>query len=182
LRPANTEYILCSNDRPDIHIVVRPLVYPANSFKDLAFLIPETCKSGDISNPPPKFIVFFDDMKETQEACKYLRSRLSESLRDKVKYFHATMTQSYREEETVRFFNSDIWGMCCTDAFGMGVDLSDIEIVIQFKATCNLCTLWQRFGRAACGSGKEGTAILLVERKDTKEGRLVKEQAQKKRR
>ena len=45
------------------------------------------------------------------------------------------------------------------------MDLPDIEIIVQFKATCTLCTLWQRFGCAARGSGYQATAILLVEKK-----------------
>jgi superfamily II DNA/RNA helicase len=54
------------------------------------------------------------------------------------------------------------------------MDLPNIKIVVQWKATCNLCTLWQRFGRAACGQDEVGTAILLVEKKDTDEERLAK--------
>lgn len=42
-----------------------------------------------------------------------------------------------------------------------GIDLPNIKIVIQFKATCDLCALWQRFGWAARGAGEEATAILL---------------------
>jgi superfamily II DNA/RNA helicase len=49
------------------------------------------------------------------------------------------------------------------------MDLPDVEIVVQWKATCDLCTLWQHFGRVARGQGKEGVAILLVEKKDTDE-------------
>ncbi|KAF8983860.1 P-loop containing nucleoside triphosphate hydrolase protein [Cyathus striatus] len=80
LCPANTEYIL--------------------HFKDLAFLIPD-----ELDVPPPKFVIYFDDTKETQEACKYLRAQLPELLKNK--------------EETAKFLKSDIWGMCCTDTFGM---------------------------------------------------------------
>jgi superfamily II DNA/RNA helicase len=54
------------------------------------------------------------------------------------------------------------------------MDLPDIRIVIQWKATCDLCTLWQRFGRAARGAGQEATAILFVEKKDTDEERVLK--------
>ena len=51
------------------------------------------------------------------------------------------------------------------------MDLPDIKIVVQWKATCDLCTLWQRFGRAAHGDDQleEATAILFVEKKDTNE-------------
>jgi len=54
------------------------------------------------------------------------------------------------------------------------MDLPTISIVVQWKATCDLCTLWQRFGRAARGPGQQGTAILLVEKKDTDDERQAK--------
>ena len=46
------------------------------------------------------------------------------------------------------------------------MDVADIEIVVQYKASCNICTLWQRFGRAARGADQEATVILLYEKKD----------------
>lgn len=46
-----------------------------------------------------------------------------------------------------------------------GVDIPNIEIVVQWRATCTMDALWQRFGRAARGTGTEGIAILLVESK-----------------
>ena len=49
------------------------------------------------------------------------------------------------------------------------MDLPNIKIVVQWKATCDLCTLWQHFGRVARGQDAVGTAILLVERKDIDE-------------
>ena len=55
-----------------------------------------------------------------------------------------------------------------------GMDLPDVSIVVQWKATCDMCMLWQRFGRGARGSGQTATAILLVEKKDTEEERQSK--------
>ena len=61
------------------------------------------------------------------------------------------------------------------------MDLSDIKYVVQWKASCDLLSLWQRFGRAARGQDQTGTAILLVEKKDTDENRALKaEKVQKK--
>ena len=45
------------------------------------------------------------------------------------------------------------------------MDIPDIQLVVQYKATCNLCTLWQWFGQAAHGAEWDATAILLVEKK-----------------
>ena len=62
-----------------------------------------------------------------------------------------------------------------------GIDLPDIQIEVQYRADCDLSTLWQRFGRAARAAGQEATAILLVEKKDTAEEHVLKaERAAKK--
>ncbi|KAF8152273.1 P-loop containing nucleoside triphosphate hydrolase protein, partial [Crassisporium funariophilum] len=152
---------------------------PANSFRDLAFLIPEGSHQGN--NIPPPFLVFFDNTKEAERGCKYLHSQLPRDLGNKVQWFHSTITQQFCEEQVEAMKKDELWGLCCTDAFGMGMDLPNIEIVVQWKATADLCTLWQRFGRAARGNGKTGTAILLVKKKDTKDMRKTKaEKAAKK--
>ncbi|KAF9471648.1 hypothetical protein BDN70DRAFT_887875 [Pholiota conissans] len=161
-----------SNDRPDIRLMSRPLALPANSFRDLAFLIPDGFREGDLPIPP--FLVFFDNTKEAEKAVTYLRTRLPDSLSKKVLWFHSTMTQQYREEQVEAMRQGSVWGLCCTDAFGMGMDIANIETVVQWKATCDMCTLWQRFGRCARGARLRGTAILLVEKKDTAEERQTK--------
>ena len=117
LRTENIEHIIRSNDHLDIHLMVRSLVFPANSFKDLAFLIPMGFKEGD--QPLPKFIVFFDNTKEAERATKYLRTLLPDSLRDRIMYFHSTMTQFFRVDELEAMKNSETWAICATDAFRM---------------------------------------------------------------
>ncbi|RDB20670.1 ATP-dependent DNA helicase RecQ [Hypsizygus marmoreus] len=139
LRPDKTEHITQSNDRPEIRLMVRGLTFPASSFRDLEFLIPKGFKEGD--PPIQKFLIFFDNTKEAEAACRHLRTLLPSSLRKRLKYFHSTMTQAYRDEELVEMRDSRTWGLCCTDAFGME---------------------------------EEGTAILLVEKKDTNEERIAK--------
>ena len=124
LRHGNTVYLLRSNDRPDIRLMARRLAYPAKSFKDLDFLIPQTnLKAYDHNNggqsPIPKFVVFFDNMKEAESAAKHLRGLLPDILKEKVVWFHSVMTQEFREGNTDAFRDSDIWGLCATDSFGM---------------------------------------------------------------
>ncbi|KIJ96062.1 hypothetical protein K443DRAFT_10882 [Laccaria amethystina LaAM-08-1] len=170
LRLDKTEQILRSNDRPEISLMVRSLVSPANSFQDLAFLIPDGFKDGDTIEP---FLVFFDGKKEAENACKALRKRLPLANQQKIKWLHADLTQEEREILYEEMKTGEVFGLFCTDAFGMGMDLANIKIVVQWKATCSLCTLWQRFGRAARGE-QTGIAILLVEKKDTDEERQAK--------
>ena len=117
LRSDKTEHIIRSNDRSDVHLMVRELVFPASSFKDLEFLIVKGYKEGD--PPIPKFLIFFDNTKEAERACHHLRTLLPPSLQSRIKYFHSTMTQAYRDEVLEEMRDSSTWGLCCTDAFGM---------------------------------------------------------------
>ena len=44
------------------------------------------------------------------------------------------------------------------------MDLPDIQVVVQWHASCNLMTLWQRFGRGARDRTCTAKAIFLVEK------------------
>ncbi|KAI0052949.1 P-loop containing nucleoside triphosphate hydrolase protein, partial [Auriscalpium vulgare] len=150
-----------SNDRPNISLCVRKMRSAASSYKDLAFLL----EGVGPESPPPKFLIFFDDITDSIRAAKYLRKKLPLELRSKIKWFNADMTAAYRERELKNLREGKTWGLFCTDSFGMGVDLPDIELIIQWKATCNLATLWQRFGRGARNPLLTAKVLFLVEPK-----------------
>ncbi|KZT63655.1 hypothetical protein DAEQUDRAFT_639035, partial [Daedalea quercina L-15889] len=46
-----------------------------------------------------------------------------------------------------------------------GIDVKAIRLVVQWRMTCDLNTLWQRFGRAVRDLSQDGVAIFLVESK-----------------
>ncbi|KAJ7769206.1 P-loop containing nucleoside triphosphate hydrolase protein [Mycena maculata] len=152
-----------SNDRPNIHLVVREMKYAMNSYKDLAFLIPEDWKPGDPL--PPKFLIFFDSIADSIEAAKFLRNRLPLEYRHKIKWFNTEMSTEFKDIESDSLKSGKIWGLCCTDSFGMGLGLSDVLLVIQWRSTCDMCTLWQRLGRAARALQLFATGLFLVEPK-----------------
>jgi superfamily II DNA helicase RecQ len=109
-----------SNDRPNVHISVRELKYPQNSFHDLTFLIPEGCS---LTNLPPKFLIFFDSIPESIEAAKYLRSLLPPELQYLIKWFNSDMSPDFRRDESAAMKDGKRAGLCCTDSFGMVSDI-----------------------------------------------------------
>ncbi|CDO74559.1 hypothetical protein BN946_scf184632.g16 [Trametes cinnabarina] len=152
-----------SNDRPNIYLVVRKMRYAVSSFKDLLdILLPEGWKPGD---PIPKFLVFFDNIEDSIQAADVLRKFFRAEDRYKVLCFNSDATPTLREQATEEYRAGDLWGLYCTDSFGMGVDIPDVDIVVQWKTTCDLDSLWQRFGRAARGPGTNAVAVLLAEPK-----------------
>lgn len=180
-----------SSDRPNIKIGVRKIKYALNSFADLAFMIPKGWKEGD--PPPPKFLIFFDDIQDAINAAHYLRQQLPPALQNKIKWFNSDMTTSYKEDELSNLISGETWGLCTTDSFGMvrhcvriakcsqnslfglqGMDIADIILVIQWRATCKLATLWQRFGRAVRNKALSGTALLFAEKDHFDDERAAK--------
>ncbi|KAG5219404.1 P-loop containing nucleoside triphosphate hydrolase protein [Salix suchowensis] len=127
-----------------------------------------------------------------------MRKRLRPGNQQRLVYFHSTMTPAYREEKVRCFREGSVVGLFATDAFGMvsfenltvvridslrhqGMDLADIAVIVQFKSTCDLNSLFQRFGRAARGCDQSAVAILLVDKKDTDESRMKSQRAAQKR-
>ncbi|OBZ71930.1 Werner syndrome ATP-dependent helicase [Grifola frondosa] len=143
--PAQILLFQHSNDCPNIHLTVRKIKHAQSSFEDLAFLIPEDWKPGD---KLPKFLVFFDSIDE-----------------DKIKWFNSDMMPQFREQATSDYKEDKLCELYCTDSFGMGVDIPDIEIVVQWRVTCDVNTLWQRFRHAAHRPDLFGTAVLFAEAK-----------------
>lgn len=64
----------------------------------LTFLIPPGFKVDD--PPPPKFLIFFDDIPDSINAACVLRRRLPSELREKIR-------------------SGETWGLCTTTSFGM---------------------------------------------------------------
>ncbi|KAF9496352.1 hypothetical protein BDN71DRAFT_1389655, partial [Pleurotus eryngii] len=143
LRPEQTEYIMRSNKQPEIALSVRSLAYPVNTFKDLLFLLPGEPYCEMI---PWNFIIFFDNIKESETAALMMRKHLQPGKQQLLVYFHSTMMPAYREEKVQHFREGSVVGLFVTNAFGMGMDLADIAVVVQFKSTCDLNSLFQRFG------------------------------------
>ncbi|KAI0084797.1 P-loop containing nucleoside triphosphate hydrolase protein [Irpex rosettiformis] len=158
-----TVFIERSNDRPNVYLAVRRIQHALDSFEDLDFLVP---KGWTPETPLPKFLVFFDDITESVAAAKRLRSLLPSGFQHLIKWFNSEMTPTFREHTTKEFRDGkNICGLYTTDSFGLGMDVPDISCVYQWRVTCNLNTLWQRFGRAARGPGTEAVAVLFAEAK-----------------
>ncbi|KAL1751931.1 P-loop containing nucleoside triphosphate hydrolase protein [Schizophyllum commune] len=121
LQASNVNVIHRSNDRPNIHLVVRRMQHALGSFRDLDFIIPTD------GRPPPTFVIFFNDIR-----------------------------QSFRRAEMENLASGETWGLICTDSFGLGVDTYRVKGI-------NMCTLYQRIGRAIRSGEGSATALILVE-------------------
>ena len=127
--------IQLSNDRSNVSLVVRKMKYPANSYKDLYFLVQDTrSDSTDESDAPDgprvpqhreKFVVFFDNKNDAVAASDYLRSQLPLDQRQRIIWFMSDMSREFKDKGVEDLAAGRLWGICSTDSFGMvGQNLS----------------------------------------------------------
>lgn len=123
-KPDHTLWLRRSNDRPNLHYVVRKMLHPKSLFLDLAFLVPDgTTPLNQVQLP--RFLVYFNSRQEAQGGGKYLRSRLPLAIRHLIVWVHAGMSDEHRKESLERFEAGLLIGIVCTDALGMVRNLSD---------------------------------------------------------
>lgn len=113
---AHMELIHWSNDRLNIYLTMKRIQHPLTSYRDLEFLIPDGCQPGA---QLPKFLVFFDSIDESLKAAAVLQKKLPLEYCDRVVWFNSNNTHKFREESTAAFQEGSLYGLACTDLFGM---------------------------------------------------------------
>ncbi|KAF8157863.1 P-loop containing nucleoside triphosphate hydrolase protein [Crassisporium funariophilum] len=165
-------FMNAGNDRPNIAQVVRAMEHPMNSYRDLNFLLPDhLLKPEDI----PKTFLYCDDIKTGDEMIDYLNSHIPPELRSVglARPYNASMSKRYRQQVMQLFKAGGIRVLVCTDAAGMGCNIPDIDMVVQWKTPRNISSWVQRAGRAARAKGRNGLAVMLVEKSAFEAGALV---------
>ena len=85
---------------------------------------------------------------------------------DAAVFYYGTLDQSIKDESYNKFKNSESKIMICTKAFGMGVDISDIEVVYHHAPSGLLPDYIQEVGRVARDPKIHGFAALDYSRED----------------
>lgn len=127
--------------RVNVALYVQPLKYSAMSFKDLDFLLTNLRTST-----VPKTIIYVNTRKEAESVAVHLRSFDS---RFPIHVYHAMKSETKKGEILESFKVEHPSILCSTEAAGMGKDISDVELVIQFLLPTSINTLVQRIGRCA---------------------------------
>ncbi|KAJ7319128.1 P-loop containing nucleoside triphosphate hydrolase protein, partial [Mycena albidolilacea] len=77
--------------------------------------------------------------------------------------YNAALSKEYRKKAMEKFKEGTVRILVCTDAAGMGCNIPDIDVVVQWKLPSSVSVFVQRAGRAARAYGRTSIAILLVE-------------------
>ncbi|KAF8327271.1 P-loop containing nucleoside triphosphate hydrolase protein [Cantharellus anzutake] len=144
-----------TNDRFNISLSVWKMRGAFRKYHDLNFLV-------TVGGP---WMAFFDDRNHTLGAAKYIRSLLGQESKEKVVWFHSTMSADFRASAIQKLKSGTLIGICCTDAAGMGLDLPNIRLIVQYGVPDTLSTWAQRLRRGARDFSLFCSAILIAEPK-----------------
>lgn len=84
---------------------------------------------------------------------------LAQYLGSAVTRYHARLSGEDKAENLADFRSGKCLVMLATKAFGMGIDIPDIALVLHFAPTGNLCDYTQEIGRAARNPAIQGRAV-----------------------
>jgi len=112
-----------------------------------------------------KTLIYFPTVALISRSYEYLRSQRMTS---QVAIYHGSLNKEQKDESYEQFLNRDKLVMLATKAFGMGIDINDIEIVAHFAPTGNVCDYVQEIGRAARREDIVGEACYQYDSRDFK--------------
>lgn len=90
----------------------------------------------------------------------------------RVSYYHGGMDGEQRLLIQQQFVYDQLDVICCTNAFGMGIDKSNVRFVIHFHLPTQPEAYWQEVGRAG-RDGNESIAVLLYAPGDEQLGQAM---------
>lgn len=112
-----------------------------------------------------KTLIYFPTVALIQRCYEYLRSR--KKLKQ-VTVYYGSLKADEKEKSVVQFREKEKLVMLATKAFGMGIDINDIEIVYHFAPTGNVCDYVQEIGRVARREDLRGEAYYSYDTGDFK--------------
>ena len=116
---------------------------------------------------PGSGIVYMRHRARCEEIASYLHANGIEA-----SYYHAGLSGPVRTERQARWKEGELPVMVCTNAFGMGIDKSDVRFVVHLDLPESVEAYYQEAGRAG-RDGKRSYAVLLWNDADVRRLRQI---------
>lgn len=110
-------------------------------------------------------MIYFPTVALINRCYEYLRSKHEI---EHIAIYHGSLGKDAKQENYERFLAKEKLVMLATKAFGMGIDIDDIELVAHFAPTGNVCDYVQEIGRAARRDNLSGEALYYYNPRDFK--------------
>ncbi len=148
------------NPEKRVHGFYRPNLYFQVEMCDGEDMKNQLLFKGIEQHPTGRVIVYCGTRKKTEEVHQELSERFSG-----VGYYHAGLTPNKRTQVQEQYMNGDLRILVATNAFGMGIDQSDVRLVIHYHMPSTIDALYQEMGRAG-RDGQDSTCMMLYASKD----------------
>ncbi|MRH42367.1 RecQ family ATP-dependent DNA helicase [Aquibacillus halophilus] len=103
-------------------------------------------------------MIYFSSRNTTEKASKQLSINLPNH---RIAYYHGGMEQEDRILIQQQFMNNQLDIICCTSAFGMGINKKDIRLVLHFHLPTQIESFIQEIGRAG-RDGQSSLSLVLI--------------------
>ncbi|HLR66350.1 RecQ family ATP-dependent DNA helicase [Virgibacillus alimentarius] len=144
-------------------------IYPMDR-ENITFCVREVSNEKDkqkriihfLSNHRVPTLIYFSSRQSTEIVAKEIARKLPQL---RIAFYHGGMDQSERISIQQQFMNDQLDLICCTNAFGMGINKKNIRLVIHYHFPSQIESYIQEIGRA----GRDGNAslsLLLFSKKD----------------
>lgn len=147
----------------------KPAVYTSSLERNNIILLKEDCTGYPVKKrlsrvnynikkygKDGRVVVYCATRKNVDMAANYLSSKFS----GEVVKCHAYMDSDKREKHEMQFINGSKRIIVATTAFGMGINVPDIRLVIHFNLPLSTIDYYQQIGRAG-RDGEKSHAMLL---------------------
>ncbi|MCM1378268.1 MAG: DEAD/DEAH box helicase [Clostridium sp.] len=138
---------------------------PAEKIKQLAYVVYETQKLPLLKhlfdeNPPRRAIVFSSSKLKCKELARSLKNN-----KFKIGEMHSDLDQAKRDEIMLKFKAGKINVLVATDIVSRGIDVDDIELVVNYDVPHEAEDYVHRIGRTA-RADRDGVGITFISEKE----------------